>query len=203
MTFAFVFPGQGSQSVGMLADYASHPAVRATIDEASGVLGQDLWALIEDGPADALNQTVNTQPVMLAAGVAVLAGVGGRRGCRAGAGRRPQPGRVLGAGRRRRAQLPRRAAAGALSGAGDAGGGAGGRGRHGGGAGARRRRRGRRLRRRRAGTERRARQLQRAQPGRHRRPPGGGRARGAPPPRPAAPSARCCCRCPRRSTARC
>jgi [acyl-carrier-protein] S-malonyltransferase len=71
MKFAFVFPGQGSQSVGMLADYASHPAVRATIDEASGVLGQDLWALIEDGPADALNQTVNTQPVMLAAGVAV------------------------------------------------------------------------------------------------------------------------------------
>jgi [acyl-carrier-protein] S-malonyltransferase len=71
MKFAFVFPGQGSQSVGMLADYASHPVVRATIDEASGVLGQDLWALIEDGPADALNQTVNTQPVMLAAGVAV------------------------------------------------------------------------------------------------------------------------------------
>jgi [acyl-carrier-protein] S-malonyltransferase len=71
MKLAFVFPGQGSQSVGMLADYAAHPVVRATFDEASGVLGQDLWALVENGPADALNQTVNTQPVMLAAGVAV------------------------------------------------------------------------------------------------------------------------------------
>jgi [acyl-carrier-protein] S-malonyltransferase len=71
MKLAFVFPGQGSQAVGMLADYASHPVVRATFDEASGVLGQDLWALVENGPAEALNQTVNTQPVMLAAGVAV------------------------------------------------------------------------------------------------------------------------------------
>ena len=71
MKLAFVFPGQGSQAVGMLADYGSHPAVRATLDEASGVLGQDLWALVENGPAEALNQTVNTQPVMLAAGVAV------------------------------------------------------------------------------------------------------------------------------------
>jgi [acyl-carrier-protein] S-malonyltransferase len=71
MKLAFVFPGQGSQAVGMLADYASHPVVRATFDEASGVLGQDLWALVENGPGEALNQTVNTQPVMLAAGVAV------------------------------------------------------------------------------------------------------------------------------------
>ena len=71
MKFAFVFPGQGSQSVGMLADYASHPVVRATIDEASDVLWQDLWTLVDAGPAEALNQTVNTQPVMLAAGVAV------------------------------------------------------------------------------------------------------------------------------------
>ena len=71
MKFAFVFPGQGSQSVGMLADYAAHPVVRATFDEASDVLGQDLWALVEEGPAEALNQTVNTQPVMLTAGVAV------------------------------------------------------------------------------------------------------------------------------------
>jgi len=71
MMFAFVFPGQGSQSVGMLADYAAHPVVRATIDEASDALGQDLWTLVEEGPAEALNQTVNTQPVMLAAGVAV------------------------------------------------------------------------------------------------------------------------------------
>ena len=71
MKLAMVFPGQGSQSVGMLADYAGHPVVRATFAEASDVLGQDLYALVEGGPADALNQTVNTQPVMLAAGVAV------------------------------------------------------------------------------------------------------------------------------------
>ena len=71
MKLAFVFPGQGSQSVGMLADYAAHPLVRATFDEASAVLGQDLWALVENGPTDALSQTVNTQPVMLAAGIAV------------------------------------------------------------------------------------------------------------------------------------
>jgi len=71
MKSAFVFPGQGSQSVGMLADYASHPIVHATIDEASDALGQDLWTLVDEGPAEALNQTVNTQPVMLAAGVAV------------------------------------------------------------------------------------------------------------------------------------
>ncbi len=71
MKLAFVFPGQGSQSVGMLAEYDGHPVVRATIDEASDVLGQDLWALVADGPPEALNQTVNTQPLMLAAGIAV------------------------------------------------------------------------------------------------------------------------------------
>jgi [acyl-carrier-protein] S-malonyltransferase len=71
VNLAFVFPGQGSQSVGMLADYGAHAVVKATFDEASDVLRQDLWALVQDGPGDALNQTVNTQPVMLAAGVAV------------------------------------------------------------------------------------------------------------------------------------
>lgn len=71
MKLAFVFPGQGSQSVGMLEEYADHPVVRATIDEASGVLQQDLWQLVAEGPPEALNQTVNTQPLMLAAGVAV------------------------------------------------------------------------------------------------------------------------------------
>jgi [acyl-carrier-protein] S-malonyltransferase len=71
MTVAFVFPGQGSQSVGMMAGFDGHPAVRATFAEASDVLGQDLWALVTDGPDDALNRTVNTQPVMLTAGVAV------------------------------------------------------------------------------------------------------------------------------------
>ena len=71
MKLAFVFPGQGSQSVGMLSKYEGHPTVRATIDEASDLLGQDLWTLAADGPAEDLNQTINTQPVMLAAGIAV------------------------------------------------------------------------------------------------------------------------------------
>jgi len=71
MGIAFVFPGQGSQSVGMMAGFDAHPAIRATFDEASEVLGQDLWALVTTGPEADLNQTVNTQPVMLAAGVAV------------------------------------------------------------------------------------------------------------------------------------
>lgn len=84
MKLAFVFPGQGSQSVGMLAEYEGHPAVRATIDEASAVLQQDLWALVADGPPEALNQTVNTQPLMLAAGVAVW------RAWLAGGGPRPE-----------------------------------------------------------------------------------------------------------------
>jgi [acyl-carrier-protein] S-malonyltransferase len=70
MTFAFIFPGQGSQSVGMMAAYGGSPVVRATFDEASAALGQDLWQLLADGPAEALAQTVNTQPVMLTAGVA-------------------------------------------------------------------------------------------------------------------------------------
>jgi [acyl-carrier-protein] S-malonyltransferase len=71
MTLAFVFPGQGSQSVGMMAAYGDLPDIRETFDEASAVLGQDLWALVAAGPAESLNLTVNTQPAMLAAGVAV------------------------------------------------------------------------------------------------------------------------------------
>jgi len=71
MKLAFVFPGQGSQSVGMLAGYAEHPAVSATMREASDVLGRDLTALATTGPEADLNQTVNTQPVMLAADMAV------------------------------------------------------------------------------------------------------------------------------------
>lgn len=70
MAFAFVFPGQGSQKVGMMAEYGDSPVVRATFDEASEALGQDLWQLVADGPAEALAQTVNTQPVMLTAGIA-------------------------------------------------------------------------------------------------------------------------------------
>ena len=67
---AVVFPGQGSQSIGMMAGWDDHPAVRATFDEASDALGDDLWTLVTDGPAEALNLTTNTQPVMLTAGVA-------------------------------------------------------------------------------------------------------------------------------------
>jgi len=71
MRVAFVFPGQGSQAVGMMAGFDAHRAIRSTFDEASEVLGQDLWALVTEGPEADLNQTVNTQPMMLTAGVAV------------------------------------------------------------------------------------------------------------------------------------
>jgi len=69
-SFAFVFPGQGSQSVGMLDAWGDHPAVRQTLDEASAALGEDVAALIHDGPKEQLDLTTNTQPVMLAAGIA-------------------------------------------------------------------------------------------------------------------------------------
>ena len=71
MSVAFVFPGQGSQQVGMMAGFADQRAVRDTFAEASDALGEDLWKLVDEGPADALGLTRNTQPVMLAAGVAV------------------------------------------------------------------------------------------------------------------------------------
>lgn len=71
MSFAFVFPGQGSQSVGMMAAYGDTAVVRATFDEASTALGDDLWTMVAEGPAELLTQTVNTQPVMLTAGIAV------------------------------------------------------------------------------------------------------------------------------------
>ena len=71
MKFALVFPGQGSQSLGMMAAYGDAAVVRATFDEASAALGRDLWQLVSEGPAEALNQTVNTQPLMLTAGIAV------------------------------------------------------------------------------------------------------------------------------------
>lgn len=71
MTFAFVFPGQGSQSVGMMQPFADSKAVRDVFKDASGALGQDLWKLAAEGPAEELNSTVNTQPLMLTAGYAV------------------------------------------------------------------------------------------------------------------------------------
>ncbi|AJP49512.1 ACP S-malonyltransferase [Rugosibacter aromaticivorans] len=70
MKFALVFPGQGSQSLGMMVHYGAAAVVRTTFDEASTALGRDLWQLAAEGPTDALNQTVNTQPLMLTAGVA-------------------------------------------------------------------------------------------------------------------------------------
>jgi [acyl-carrier-protein] S-malonyltransferase len=69
-SFAFVFPGQGSQSVGMLDAWGDHPAVRATLDEASAALGHDMRQLIHEGPKEQLDLTTNTQPVMLCAGIA-------------------------------------------------------------------------------------------------------------------------------------
>ena len=70
-SLAFVFPGQGSQSLGMLSDLATaHPAVRIAFDEASAGCGVDLWQLSSEGPEEKLNQTEFTQPALLAANVA-------------------------------------------------------------------------------------------------------------------------------------
>ncbi len=72
MTLGFVFPGQGAQAIGMLRELAAeHSEVRDTFGQASEALNFDLWALVQEGPAERLNQTQNTQPAMLAAGVAV------------------------------------------------------------------------------------------------------------------------------------
>jgi [acyl-carrier-protein] S-malonyltransferase len=71
-SFGIVFPGQGSQSIGMLSDLAAaHPIVNQTFAEATEALGYDLWDLVQNGPAEILNQTTRTQPAMLAAGVSV------------------------------------------------------------------------------------------------------------------------------------
>ena len=71
-SFAITFAGQGSQSVGMMACFAGIPVVQSTFEEASDVLKIDLWKMVTDGPAEALNQTVNTQPLMLCAGIATF-----------------------------------------------------------------------------------------------------------------------------------
>jgi [acyl-carrier-protein] S-malonyltransferase len=69
MKFAMVFPGQGSQSVGMLAGYGELPAIRETLAEAADILKQDVGSLVGEGPAEELNRTVNTQPIMVTAGI--------------------------------------------------------------------------------------------------------------------------------------
>ena len=71
MAFALVFPGQGSQSVGMMDVYGDSAVIRDTFAEASDALGEDLWQMVSEGPAERLALTVNTQPLMLTAGVAV------------------------------------------------------------------------------------------------------------------------------------
>jgi len=71
MKIAFTFPGQGSQAVGMMQPFAELPGVRETFAQASELLGQDLWKLTAEGPAEELNLTANTQPVMLVAGIAL------------------------------------------------------------------------------------------------------------------------------------
>ena len=68
---ALVFPGQGSQTIGMMQPFAESSAVREVFAEASDVLGEDLWALVTQGPAEALNATINTQPLMLTSGYAI------------------------------------------------------------------------------------------------------------------------------------
>lgn len=71
MKFAFVFPGQGSQSLNMMASYQNLPIIAETFTEASDTLMQDFWAMIHADSADEINQTINTQPLMLTAGIAV------------------------------------------------------------------------------------------------------------------------------------
>ena len=79
--FALTFAGQGSQSIGMMSGFESMSVVKATFDEASQLIGTDLWKMIVDGPVEALAQTINTQPIMLTAGVATF-----RAWCEVGAG---------------------------------------------------------------------------------------------------------------------
>lgn len=82
-TRVFLFPGQGSQTVGMLGEWATNPVVQATFAEASEALGYDLAALIQDGPAEELNKTFVAQPALLATSVALY------RAYRAAGGEKP------------------------------------------------------------------------------------------------------------------
>ncbi|MBZ0092860.1 MAG: acyltransferase domain-containing protein, partial [Sulfuricellaceae bacterium] len=71
MNFAFIFPGQGSQSVGMMKGFDESRQIHDTFVEASDVLKQDLWGLVNEGSSEELGQTVNTQPLMLTAGISI------------------------------------------------------------------------------------------------------------------------------------
>ena len=71
MKFSFLFPGQGSQSVGMMNAFSDLDIVRNTFNEASDILGRDLWNMAKDGPEEILAQTTNTQPLMLVSDVAM------------------------------------------------------------------------------------------------------------------------------------
>ena len=109
MSLALVFPGQGSQSVGMLGEFAGlHATVRRTYEEASAALGYDLWQLTASGPAEQLNKTECTQPAMLVAGVATWRLWQEQGGRHARAGGRSQPRRIQRAGVRGRAGVCRR-----------------------------------------------------------------------------------------------
>ena len=73
MNIAYIFPGQGSQSIGMMANFASDfPEIKQTFEHASDILHQDLWQLVDIGPEEDLNRTENTQPIMLCASIAIL-----------------------------------------------------------------------------------------------------------------------------------
>ncbi len=126
MTLAFVFPGQGSQSVGMMQSFADLPGVRETFSQASELLEQDLWKLAAEGPAEELNLTANTQPVMLVAGMALYRAWQARAGLAPAIMAGTQPRRIHRPGGKRRAGICRCGAAGAVSRPRDAGSGAGG-----------------------------------------------------------------------------
>ena len=115
MKLAFVFPGQGSQSVGMMQGFDALPVVRKTFEEAGDILKLDLWQMVTSGPVEVINQTINTQPVMLTAGVAVYRAWQEMGGSQPAIHGRPQPGRIYRAGGRWRIVVCRCAAAGALS----------------------------------------------------------------------------------------
>ena len=143
--FAFVFPGQGSQSVGMLDAWGDHPAVRDTLAEASDALGEDIGRLIASGPKEQLDLTTNTQPVMLTAGIACLRAWLADTGLRADGGGRTLTWRIQRARGRWLVVAGRRVAAGEAARPCHAGGGTGGCRCNGGDPRTRRRRGARRL----------------------------------------------------------